>query len=84
MDPQWLGLYEVIKYMGMGFYILSDLNNGVVFVKRINGSHLKTYRKSQLLGAYAYASCKKKIYMRLITRFPYTFPYTLAKVDIVL
>ena len=43
MDPQWLGPYEFTKNLGKGFYTLSDPNTGVVFVKRVNGSHLKTY-----------------------------------------
>ena len=43
MDPQWLGPYLVTKDLGKGFYTLSDPNTGVVFVKRVNGSHLKTY-----------------------------------------
>ena len=46
MDPQWLGPYEVTKDLGKGFYTFSDPNTGIVFVKRVNGSHLKTYLTS--------------------------------------
>ena len=46
MDPQWLGPYEVTKDLGKGFYTLSDPNTGFFFVRRVNGSHLKTYLTS--------------------------------------
>eukprot|EP00731_Ephydatia_muelleri_P000953 Em0001g953a len=45
MDDKWLGLL-VSSELGKGFYSLSDLDGKSIKVKRINGAHLKPYKRS--------------------------------------
>jgi hypothetical protein len=46
MDPQWLGPYEIAADLGKGFYALSDVTNGDIAIKRVNGAHLKAYNSN--------------------------------------
>ena len=51
MNPQWLGPYEIAADLGKGFYALSDVTNGDIAIKRVNGAHLKPYNTSSLSQA---------------------------------
>ena len=46
MDDKWLGPLLVSSELGKGFYSLSDLDGKSIKVKRINGAHLKPYKRS--------------------------------------
>ncbi|KAL5499988.1 hypothetical protein EMCRGX_G011472 [Ephydatia muelleri] len=46
MDDKWLGPLLVSSELGKGFYSLSDLDGKSTKVKRINGAHLKPYKRS--------------------------------------
>ena len=47
MDPQWLGPYEIAADLRKGFYAVSDVTNGDIAIKRVNGAHLKAYLQFQ-------------------------------------
>ena len=46
MDAKWLGPFLLSSELGKGFYSLASLDGKTVVVKRINGAHLKVYKRS--------------------------------------
>ena len=46
MDLRWLGPYEIAADLRKGFYAVSDVTNGDIAIKRVNGAHLKAYNSN--------------------------------------
>ena len=46
MDAKWLDPFLLSSELGRGFYSLASLDGKTIVVKRINGAHLKVYKRS--------------------------------------
>ena len=46
MDAKWLDPFLLSSELERGFYSLARLDGKMVVVKRINGAHLKVYKRS--------------------------------------
>ena len=46
MDAKWLGPFLLSSELGKDFYSFASLDGKAVVVKRINGAHLKVYKRS--------------------------------------
>ena len=46
LDIKWVGPYTILKVLGKGFYLLQLVENPLLTVKRVCGTHLKSYNSS--------------------------------------